>query len=507
RRKSTQRSEDQLVSSVRKKEILGLILMVLAVLLGVAVVTYSASDDAIARAFTFSDAFDPGNNRATNALGLVGAVLSRALVPSFLGYVVLVLTGLLFAWGYMFFRQRQAIYLPLVSVLLIAGAFTLACLFGWIALVFGVDLLLWSGEVGLGIAGWLQRILGNVGSVGILLLLLAITSLLLVDHDIQRTFDRLEDWARASRVAFSGWMTNQARAFRDRKVRRREVMEEKRNDRRAPDELPMREAVRVSPSRPQTGDGLPRPLPRPVTTIDLFQEHVAPPAIKRSTESREPELRVVERIQEEKADSVARKTEVPNEKISARYIFPPIDLLDERDASHTPLDYGELEENKRILLDKLETHNIEIASINAIVGPTVTLYELSPAPGIKISRITALEDDLAMATAARGIRMIAPIPGKSAVGVEIPNRHRELVPIRDLIGTARFRDSKMELPIPIGKTIEGEVFMQDLTKLPHLLIAGATGSGKSVGLNALIAGLHYACHPANLKFVMIDPKK
>ncbi|MEX0748079.1 MAG: DNA translocase FtsK 4TM domain-containing protein, partial [Rhodothermales bacterium] len=194
RRKSTQRSEDQLVSSVRKKEILGLILMVLAVLLGVAVVTYSASDDAIARAFTFSDAFDPGNNRATNALGLVGAVLSRALVPSFLGYVVLVLTGLLFAWGYMFFRQRQAIYLPLVSVLLIAGAFTLACLFGWIALVFGVDLLLWSGEVGLGIAGWLQRILGNVGSVGMLLLLLAITSLLLVEDDFQRTFDRLEDW-------------------------------------------------------------------------------------------------------------------------------------------------------------------------------------------------------------------------------------------------------------------------------------------------------------------------
>jgi S-DNA-T family DNA segregation ATPase FtsK/SpoIIIE len=215
----------------------------------------------------------------------------------------------------------------------------------------------------------------------------------------------------------------------------------------------------------------------------------------------------MERIQEEKADIVERKTEVPNEKLAARYVFPPIDLLDERDASHTPLDYGELEENKRILLDKLETHNIEIASINAIVGPTVTLYELSPAPGIKISRITALEDDLAMATAARGIRMIAPIPGKSAVGVEIPNRHRELVPIRDLIGTARFRDSKMELPIPIGKTIEGEVFMQDLTKLPHLLIAGATGSGKSVGLNALIAGLLYACHPANLKFVMIDPKK
>ncbi len=142
-----------------------------------------------------------------------------------------------------------------------------------------------------------------------------------------------------------------------------------------------------------------------------------------------------------------------------------------------------------------------------IVGPTVTMYELTPAPGVKISRITALEDDLAMALAARGIRMIAPIPGKSAVGVEIPNRHRELVRLCDVIGTARFRDAKMELPVPLGKSIEGEVFLQDLTKLPHLLIAGATGAGKSVGLNTIIAGLLYSCHPANLKFVMIDPKK
>ncbi|WP_228350779.1 DNA translocase FtsK [Rhodocaloribacter litoris] len=171
------------------------------------------------------------------------------------------------------------------------------------------------------------------------------------------------------------------------------------------------------------------------------------------------------------------------------------------------MDYNELEENKRILLDKLATYNIEITGINAIVGPTVTLYELTPAPGVKISRITALEDDLAMAMAARGIRMIAPIPGKSAIGVEIPNRHRELVRIRDVIGTARFRDARMELPLVIGKTIEGEVFIQDLTKMPHLLIAGATGSGKSVSLNAFIAGLLYACPPSHLKFVMIDPKK
>ena len=171
------------------------------------------------------------------------------------------------------------------------------------------------------------------------------------------------------------------------------------------------------------------------------------------------------------------------------------------------MDYGEIEENKRVLLDKLETYKVEITTINAVVGPTVTRYELTPAPGVRISRITALEDDLAMAMAAPGIRILAPIPGKSAIGVEIPNRHRELVRLRSVLGTARFTDAKMDLPVALGKNIQGEVSIEDLAKMPHLLIAGATGAGKSVGLNGLVIGLLYACRPSDLKFVMIDPKK
>ncbi len=251
---------------------------------------------------------------------------------------------------------------------------------------------------------------------------------------------------------------------------------------------------------------------------DLFREPSFPPAKPEPAPPPRPpapepefgpgpqiELKVRERIEEEKADELAHTAQVVPRDLP--YDFPSIDLLDEASDDDAQIDYEELEENKQILLDKLATYKIEITDINAIVGPTVTLYELTPAPGIKISRITALEDDLAMAMAARGIRMIAPIPGKSAIGVEIPNRHRELVRIRDVIGTARFRDAKMELPIPLGKTIEGEVFIEDLAKMPHLLVAGATGAGKSVGVNTLIASLLYSCHPANLKFVMIDPKK
>jgi S-DNA-T family DNA segregation ATPase FtsK/SpoIIIE len=217
-------------------------------------------------------------------------------------------------------------------------------------------------------------------------------------------------------------------------------------------------------------------------------------------------MHVQERVQEEEAaQQVPRGAVVPEEQ--AAYTFPSIDLLDRAEADEYEVDYDELEENKQILLDKLETYKIQITDINAIVGPTVTLYELTPAPGVKISRIKSLEDDLAMAMAARGIRMIAPIPGKSAIGVEIPNRQREFVRVRDLIATKKFQDTKMELPVPLGKTIEGEAFLIDLAKQPHMLIAGATGSGKSVGVNALINGLVYAVHPANLKFVLIDPKK
>lgn len=225
----------------------------------------------------------------------------------------------------------------------------------------------------------------------------------------------------------------------------------------------------------------------------------------RTTPSGQLELTVQRPIQEERADKIAN-TAANVQLAEHRYRYPSVELLDKSN-SEISIDYAELEENKQILLDKLATYNIEISNINAIVGPTITLYELTPAPGIKISKIKALEDDLAMAMAARGIRMVAPIPGKSAIGVEIPNRHREVVRLRDLIATKRFRDNKMRLPLPLGKTIEGQVSIHDITTMPHLLIAGATGSGKSVCLNALITSLLYACHPSNLRFVMIDPKK
>jgi S-DNA-T family DNA segregation ATPase FtsK/SpoIIIE len=182
-------------------------------------------------------------------------------------------------------------------------------------------------------------------------------------------------------------------------------------------------------------------------------------------------------------------------------------LLDTPPNEGNEVDLEEIKINKRIILEKLKRHKIEILSINAIVGPTVTLYEIEPAPDVKISKIQSYANDLKMATAAHGLRIMAPIPGRSAVGIEVPNKTRETVYIKTVLNTKKFVETDFALPIALGKTIENEVYMVDLNKMPHLLIAGATGSGKTVGINTIITCLLYKCHPDDLKFVLIDPKK
>ncbi len=595
--KNRKKSGAPLIPTQRKKEVLGLVLMAFAVLLSLAVLTYHPMDNAVAQRFSLDEALNPTDIPAQNWLGLVGASLAWMLVPNFLGYTVLLFTGLLAVWGYVAFRNRSVVYLPFVSVLTVIGAFIAACLFGWFGHALDADLSRWGGTLGMGIAGWMQRIFGTVGSFILLLLGGTVTLLLVIDHDIQRSLDRVADLLRAVRQAIATrWQSIQTRWAERRermaaqRAKRRKARAQKREANRvsqktessaspaepspslaAPDPTAPtapEDASASAPSSPPPGSFDPTPRladdaddgpSRYARRNDLFRttgpraasppdassspddrtatspsaedgsETTAPapetaPANRESDsddspsedtaatasgaaapEAKEVEMEVQKQIEEEKADDIERARDVEAEDFS--YTPPPIDLLDEAQDEDPSINMDELEQNKQILLDKLDTYNIEIQNIKAVVGPTVTRYELTPAPGIKVSRIKSLEDDLAMAMAAQGIRIIAPIPGKSAVGVEIPNRHRELVRLRDVIGTAKFRDTDMELPIPIGKTIEGEVFLSDLTKMPHLLIAGATGSGKSVGLNGLITGLIYASHPANLKFVVIDPKK
>ncbi len=192
----------------------------------------------------------------------------------------------------------------------------------------------------------------------------------------------------------------------------------------------------------------------------------------------------------------------------SNYRYPTIDLLDHYDGvTNSAVDMDEQKKNRDQIVSALKTYGVEITSIKATVGPTVTLYELTPAPGVRIAKIRNLSDDIALSLCALGIRIIAPIPGKGTVGIEVPNKKPQMVSMESLVNSRKFQDSEYELPIAIGKTITNEIFMVDLAKMPHLLVAGATGQGKSVGLNAIITSLLYKKHPAELKFVMVDPKK
>ena len=189
------------------------------------------------------------------------------------------------------------------------------------------------------------------------------------------------------------------------------------------------------------------------------------------------------------------------------YKFPTINLLKHYDDNGPAIDMAEQNANKDRIINVLRNFGVEISSIKATIGPTITLYEVTPAPGVRINKIRNLEDDIALSLAALGIRIIAPIPGKGTIGIEVPNKNPRIVSMESIINTRKFQESTFELPIALGKTITNEVFMVDLAKMPHLLVAGATGQGKSVGLNAIITSLLYKKHPAELKFVMVDPKK
>lgn len=191
----------------------------------------------------------------------------------------------------------------------------------------------------------------------------------------------------------------------------------------------------------------------------------------------------------------------------SRYKFPPVDLLEEHDTSERKVSEEELKGNKDKILQTLNNYGIEIEKIKATIGPTVTLYEIVPAAGVRISKIKNLEDDIALSLAALGIRIIAPIPGKGTIGIEVPNSSPDIVSMRSMIASEKFQNVKMDLPIALGKTISNESFIADLAKMPHLLMAGATGQGKSVGLNAILVSLLYKKHPSQIKFVLVDPKK
>ena len=279
----------------------------------------------------------------------------------------------------------------------------------------------------------------------------------------------------------------------------------------------------------QIDNGLPEDLPAPVVDLTNFdappvsslkEDVMTPIRVQNSDEidgkmtSAEGKLTVEVAKDEEKADGkVVNIDEILRTPINplepfTQYKKPTLDLLKKYDNGDKPtVDMDEIKANNARIVEVLNSFGVSIREIKATVGPTITLYEITPAEGVRISKIRNLEDDIALSLSALGIRIIAPIPGKGTIGIEVPNKKPQIVSMESILNSKKFKETKMELPLALGKTITNEVFMVDLAKIPHLLVAGATGQGKSVGLNAIITSLLYKKHPNELKFVLVDPKK
>ena len=485
----------------RRRQIWSFLGILFSFMLLLSLVSYTSADQAngqirivdLWKVFTPDEALQAQADRTHNLLGLLGAVLSNWFINSTVGYAILALPFLGLAWSWYLLRKKELHKLILATNYIVAIGLLFSALMGSVRLIGEVPVLSmeWSGAVGDFAANTLYKLIGMVGSFILLLGLLTVVLTLLVDLDIQQTYERLQEWF--GRVM--DWI-RQKRAASKIEVKK----EEEAPSPRRPVEIKRETQERVPP---------------PVAKRPLVREEepeVEPPILHEQDEeeSVEPEtevpLDINEPVKEEEVNFDDRQPAEEAEEEEIDYVFPSVELLDVARASEE-VDEEELKANAELLRAKLADFGVEIESVSVTPGPVVTLYELVPATGVKISRIESLQDDIALALKARGIRIIAPIPGKGTVGVEIPNHNPALVTLRGIINSSKFRDFKGTLPLAIGKTITGEVCVDDLAKMPHLLIAGATGSGKSVGINTIITSLIYKLHPSEVKFIIIDPKK
>lgn len=454
-----------------------------------------------------------------NKLGKFGALLANQFIYEWFGVASFLFILVLFVIGYKFLYKRsilpvwKTVIYSLVAIILLS-----------ITLGFAQDFIsntphILEGKFGFWTNQILKNQIGTVGTGGLLVFIFLTALVLLYNYDLRFSFQsskkQLEDEDEEFEEDDQNYTTvnNKIKANTQQNIATDTYA--------VPDEEEEEIGSVDFTSNKEEDNTISLPLNvnaiKPNTNFVENQEKEIelsidpPPApVKKSEEVAEPAL-TVERVIEEKpisANDLVEKFGEYDPKLDlSGYQYPGLDLLKDYGSGKITINQQELEANKNRIVETLRNYSIEIEHIKATIGPTVTLYEIIPKPGVRISKIKNLEDDIALSLAALGIRIIAPMPGKGTIGIEVPSSTPEMVSMRSILTTEKFQKSDMDLPIALGKTISNEVYIADLAKMPHLLVAGATGQGKSVGINAILTSLLYKKHPAELKFVLVDPKK
>ncbi|MCF8302107.1 MAG: DNA translocase FtsK [Bacteroidales bacterium] len=496
--------------SHKARKITGLFLIVFSLFMVLAFISYIkswftwGSDEAFTSGVTFNTIFMDYPEQVHNWMGRLGAFLSHLFIKEWFGIASLLFALLIFIGGWRMLKVRL---LPLWKTIRYSVFFLV-----WISVSLGFifhnsDYAILGGVFGYEGSQWLQGVFGMAGA-GLILLFLLLSFLV-----------------AAYNIPFR-WMKPVHTATTPAGKKQKTKSPGDNGSNHKPGKYNVEEYAVDDEDQPETTEPI-KPgkkiSKKPIDHPDEQEEMTSSDSQDQEQEGdddQEDEIKFTVK----KAETSEDVNDNGNTAIGKRerqsldtpydptldlsdYQFPTLDLLEKRGDGTINVESEELKANKKRIIDTLNNYNIKITQIKATIGPTITLYEIVPAPGIRISKIKNLEDDIALSLAATGIRIIAPIPGRGTIGIEVPNNKPEIVSIRSLLASSKFRDNKYELPIAIGKTISNESFITDLAKFPHILMAGATGQGKSVGLNAIIASLIYKKHPSELKFIMIDPKK
>ena len=481
-------------SSDKKRRIAGIFLLLFSVFIFLCIVSYSRKDEALLENSIFSGA------DSHNWLGIIGAHFSYFFIKSTIGYFSVVVPAIMFLWGLSIFKKIAFKTLIHATNLLLISGLTLASFFG--VLKAGLDFLPGTkelrGNVGEHLGAWFAGLFGTAGSILFLLFVSAVVLIFAFDIKIENIFQFIKNLFASDEETKINIGKTETEAGNSNLEKIKKLGKEKKKPVAVEDEDVTAEDLMDEEAEAQTQIR----IIRKADTEVMEEDEIKVDERKKVDLEKTGELPT----QKKNVDDDDEEKNLPDPwEENLDYELPGLDLLQPAAAEDIKVAEEELTRNAELLKDKLKLFDIEIQNISVTPGPVVTLYEIVPAPGVKISKIVGLENDIALALAARGIRIIAPIPGKGAIGVEIPNAEAAIVNARSVLG--KVRDSKIQLPLALGKTISGDVYLTDLSLMPHLLIAGSTGSGKSVGINMIISSLLYSKVPADVKFILVDPKK